>query len=291
LLTQTLQHIRDGLLSLAYPQECRICQKSVDSWNDGVVCARCWRDTSVTKLFANAECCFKCNAPLLARNNFPALLQGASEFEQSAGSQPLSLAQTERADGASDLANIGVARKRWCNQCDDLPFTFARSCGAYSGALEANVLFLKSQPHICRKLRDILLRTFAVNQEILASQVLIPVPLHPARQLERGFNQAELLAKLLASHFHLPLGKNLLIRNKNTDRHRAGMDELDRLKSVERAFQASNANAIENVSVLLIDDLFTTGSTLSCAAKTLLHAGAAQVKVFTIAKVLGRIAS
>jgi ComF family protein len=157
--------------------------------------------------------------------------------------------------------------------------------------LEANLLFLKSQPHICRRLREILLQTFATNQQILASDLLIPVPLHTARRLERGFNQAELLAKIIASHFHLKLNTKALVRAKNTERHRAGMDSLDRMKSVERAFQITDAGSIRNLSVLLIDDLFTTGSTISAAAKTLLKAGATQVKVFTLAKVTPAVPS
>jgi ComF family protein len=166
-----------------------------------------------------------------------------------------------------------------------MPFTHARACGAYAGTLEANVLFLKSQPHVCRRLRDILRQTFAANLAYLSSDLVMPVPLHLRRRLERGFNQAELIAGVIAAHFDLRLDAATLVRSKNTERHRAGMDALDRKKSVEGAFRVIDADAIESASVLLVDDVFTTGSTICAAAKTLLAAGAAQVQILTLAKV------
>jgi ComF family protein len=280
LFSQTLQHIRDGLLSLAYPQECRICHQAVDSWNDGVVCATCWEDASLTRLFRDTICCQKCNAPLPVKGRPFADGQSAAESESAAART----APVEPQPAGSSVPAGGPVKH--CQQCEDLPFSLARSCGAYAGALEASLLFLKSQPHICRRLRDMILQTLTAQQAILASDVLIPVPLHPLRRLERGFNQAELLAKLIASHFHIPLNTKALLRAKNTDRHRAGMDSLDRLKSVKGAFRLTDTAALKNASVLLTDDVFTTGSTLSEAARTLSDAGVGQVKVFTIAKVI-----
>jgi ComF family protein len=179
-------------------------------------------------------------------------------------------------------------RQTSCKQCAPMPFTFARACGAYAGALEAQVLFLKSQPHVCRRLGDLLRQTFAANQPYLSSDVVMPVPLHPARRLERGFNQAELLAKLIAGHFHLRLDGKSLERRQNTERHRAGLDAFDRLKSVKEAFQVVHRQSLQNASVLLLDDVFTTGSTICAAAKTLLEAGAARVQVLTLARVTQR---
>ena len=167
-----------------------------------------------------------------------------------------------------------------------MPFACARACGAYAGALEANVLFLKSQPHLCRRLRHIVWRTYSANRNVLESDVLMPVPLHAARKRERGFNQAELIARALAADGHIQLDTRSLMRAKNTERHRAGMDEVDRAKSVERAFKVVRPERLKNRSVLLIDDVFTTGHTLGAAAQTLLDAGAARVRVLTIARVV-----
>ena len=114
----------------------------------------------------------------------------------------------------------------------------------------------------------------------------MPVPLHAARKQERGFNQAELIAKTIAAGFHIHLDTGALIRAKNTERHRAGLDEVDRAKSVEQAFKVIRPELLKNLSVLLIDDVFTTGQTVNAAARALLAAGAAQVKVLTIARVV-----
>jgi ComF family protein len=268
-----IQTLRDGILSLTYPQECRICNQPVESWNDGIVCAACWDNRLVTKLFANLPGCLKCHLPMATRQSFPAPESAQNRFEPA---DPNLLPPTPFVEPLQAS----------CRQCAPMPFTFARACGAYAGALEANVLFLKSQPHICGRLRQLLWQTFTANQSYLASDVVMPVPLHPARRLERGFNQAELLARLIAGHFHLRLDASGLERTQNTARHRAGMDAFDRQKSVKGAFQAAPAKSLQNASVLLVDDLFTTGSTICAAAQTLLEAGAAQVQVLTLARVI-----
>ncbi|MBI3650636.1 MAG: ComF family protein [Acidobacteria bacterium] len=284
MLRHTLETFRDGLLSLTYPQACHLCSQSVDSWNDGVVCAACWQDPAITRLFNATETCQKCDAPLSAREREATVATPAGDTRPAASLAAQQLATTERASDEAATAQTDC-QARYCRRCEALPFAFARACGAYGGALKANILFLKSQPHICRRLRDLLIQRFAAQQHFLVSDLVIPVPLHTARRVERGFNQAELLAQVIASHFRLRLEKKLLRRAKHTDRHRAGMDALDRLKSVERAFQVTRTGALEKVSVLLVDDLFTTGSTIAETTKTLLQAGAARVNVFTLAKV------
>jgi ComF family protein len=167
-----------------------------------------------------------------------------------------------------------------------MPFHYARSCGAYAGALEANVLFLKSQPHLCRRLRQLLQQTFSTHQEFLQCNVVMPVPLHRDRERQRGFNQAALIARLLAKAFNLRLDCHTLERVKYTEKHGVGMDAHDRAQSVKNAFQVADADAILGVSVLIIDDVLTTGSTISEITKTLLKAGAAEVNLLTVARVI-----
>ena len=241
-----LTSLRDGLTALAYPATCRVCGAMVDRYDDGVACAACWADPVVTPLF-DGPLCAKCGLPLSPR------LAG----HQATG----------------------------CGLCDALSFT-ARACGAYSGALEASIWFLKSHPHLCGKLRRLIAATFDEQRAALVADVIVPVPLHRRRRRERGFNQAERIARLIARESGSPLAANLLIRTKPTERHRAGLDAKDRARSVASAFQVPRPQAVSGLSVLLVDDLFTTGSTLSAAAESLLKAGASRISVMTIARVL-----
>lgn len=244
-----LTSLRDGLIALVYPAQCQVCGAMINRYDDGVACTDCWTDAGITPLF-DGPLCIKCGLPLPAR---------------SAGNQALH-----------------------CGLCGALPFT-ARACGAYAGALEANIRFLKSQPHLCRRLRRLIAQTFAEQGAALAANVVVPVPLHPQRQRERSFNQAELIARLIAREGHLPVDARLLIRTKPTERHRAGFDAKDRARSVAGAFRVAHPRLVSNLSILLVDDVFTTGSTLSSAAQALLDAGAQRISVLTIARVIVRV--
>lgn len=257
MLQQTLRNLRDGLLGIAYPEQCRICGKSVESWDDGVACLCCWNDFTVTKLISGAVC-EKCGIPM------------------------------SRAAPDTRAADAGQ-RPRLCGMCSALPFSAARACGVYSGALEASILFLKVNPHICARLRAIIGRTFSEHREALASELVVPVPLHRLREKERGFNQAAIIAKVVSRAFSLILDERSLVRRNPTERHRAGMDAADRARSVEQAFSVGSSLLIKGASVLLVDDLYTTGSTICAAARCLVEAGASRVSVLTIARVAGRL--
>ncbi|MEW6210107.1 MAG: phosphoribosyltransferase family protein [Acidobacteriota bacterium] len=146
-------------------------------------------------------------------------------------------------------------------------------------------MFLKTHPHICGRLAETICKTFTINRDALSCDVVIPVPLHPARERERGFNQSNLIAKTIASRFDLLLDTSSLLRTKHTERHRAGMDQIDRAKSVERAFAVARPRLMGKASVLVVDDVLTTGSTISAVSDALLEAGAERVVAMTIARV------
>ena len=241
-----LTSLRDGVTALVYPAVCQVCGATIDRYDDGVACAECWEDPSVTPPFVG-PLCEKCGLPMAGRT---------------AGDE------TSR-----------------CGLCDALPFT-ARACGAYAGALEASVRFLKTHPHLCRRLRRLLAATFAEQRAALAADVIVPVPLHRQRRRERGFNQAELIARVVARAGRLPVDARLLVRTKPTERHRAGLDAKDRARSVAKSFLVPRPRLAAGRAILLADDVFTTGSTLAAAAQTLLDAGAASVSVITVARVL-----
>ena len=257
MLEYPFRKVRDGLLGLTYPEDCRVCGDPVESWDDGVACSRCWDDPAVTRLFADRLCC-KCGTPV----------SGAH---------------------AASVASLTKESRRVCGLCSGLPFTAARACGLYSGALEASILFLKTNPHLSPRLRRLLCGTFAENRNTLESEIVVPVPLHRAREKQRGFNQAAIVAALISRKFNLRLDKHSLVRAKPTERHRAGMDATDRAKSVERAFKVGTPRLLEGASVLLVDDVMTTGSTISAATVALIEGGAEKVNVLTIARVGQRV--
>ena len=140
-------------------------------------------------------------------------------------------------------------------------------------------------PQIYPRVRAIIHRTFAEHHDALTSDVVMPVPLHRVREHHRGFNQAAIIARLVSRESGLRFDDRSLQRIKPTERHRAGMDASDRSHSVERAFEVMSRDVIDGVSVLLVDALLTTGSTISAATQSLLAAGAKQVKVLTLARV------
>jgi ComF family protein len=178
-----------------------------------------------------------------------------------------------------------AARRELCGTCAAFPFSAARCCGTYSGALEASIIFLKSQPHIARRLREMISGTVSNHLHALTSDIIMPVPLHRSRMRERGFNQAKIIARVIARDFRMRLDDRTLVRARPTERHRIGLDAVDRKKSVEGAFSVLRPAMVESRSVLLVDDLFTTGSTVSAASTALLEAGARRVNVLTIARV------
>ena len=115
--------------------------------------------------------------------------------------------------------------------------------------------------------------------------VVVPVPLHPSREKWRGFNQAELIAKSLAARHKLSFNSHLLQRVKDTG-HQVGRTRQERLKSVEGVFSLNSKlySLCSPVAVLLVDDVWTTGATLSECCKILKKAGAKQVWGLVLAR-------
>ena len=170
-----------------------------------------------------------------------------------------------------------------CRRCDQDAFTAARACGVYDGALRASVLALKREPFISPRLVSLLVETQGRAPLDRATRV-IPVPLHPEREKTRGFNQAAVIGRELARAVRLPFDEVSLIRTAHSERHRAGMDAKGRRETVAKAFSVRYPRLIEGDRVLLVDDVFTTGATVSACAAALLAAGAKEVFVLTIAR-------
>ncbi|MBQ7884585.1 MAG: ComF family protein [Clostridia bacterium] len=114
----------------------------------------------------------------------------------------------------------------------------------------------------------------------LTCDIVVPVPLCRKRLKQRGYNQAELLAKGFCKKLNLPLLVNVLVRVKQTPTQ-VSLNISERLKNMKDAFSVTSNDQIKGKTVLVIDDVFTTGATIAECSKTLLHAGAKRVYAVT----------
>lgn len=246
-LVRQTDSLYDAALALLYPQACAVCgSEEVGARADGVACATCWHET---RTFSGEETmCWKCGALAVG-----------------------TLVAESKREGVR------------CRRCEMEAFTAARACGVYEGALRASVLALKREPHAPSRLARLM---FGAQQRapLNGATRIMPVPLHPERMRERGFNQASVLAAALARLTGLPLDESSLVRTLHTSRHRAGMDARARRESVDKAFAVQHPRLVEGERILLIDDVFTTGATVSSCATALRAAGAQEVFVLTLAR-------
>lgn len=115
----------------------------------------------------------------------------------------------------------------------------------------------------------------------LSADLIVPVPLHPSRQAERGYNQSALLTRVLAAEVGVPVDERLLIRQRATE-HQVGLGQVDRARNVAGAFTCRGDAAGKRV--ILVDDVATTGATLEACAAALREAGAGSVIAFVLAR-------
>lgn len=113
------------------------------------------------------------------------------------------------------------------------------------------------------------------------SGILVPIPLHVSRYKERGFNQSEILGKFFAQKQKLRMAKDMLVRTKKTLPQAEIAHRKDRLKNMEGVFGLNNS---VQESIILFDDVFTTGATMRSAAKVLKQKGARPIWAITMAR-------
>jgi ComF family protein len=177
----------------------------------------------------------------------------------------------------------GAPDQERCGRCEELAFTVARAAGIYQGALRESVLLLKRQPYVPQHVES-LLTEVVMREPLSRSTRVIPVPLHPKRLKTRGFNQASIIGQTVSKALELPLDEVSLVRVSTTEKYRAGMDTKGRRDSVAAAFRVVHPRLIAGEDILLVDDVFTTGATISACAEALVAAGAGNVFVLTVAR-------
>ncbi len=179
----------------------------------------------------------------------------------------------------------------FCGACADTIERPAETAGAsvaafvYAGAVSRAIVRFKYErrPDLARPLGDLLWRSLAPRASALDGVVVIPVPLHPSRLAERGFNQSALVAARVARHLDAPLLPLALQRLRAT-KPQAALDRAARIANCAGAFRARRPETLRGRPALLVDDVRTTGATLAACAMALLEAGASRVHDAVIAQ-------
>jgi ComF family protein len=164
-------------------------------------------------------------------------------------------------------------------------FNHVRALGRYEGALATIIHNLKykqkfSMIHLLR-----FLLTHMPNHDIIFSSydLLIPVPLHRSRLRQRGFNQSVLLGNILKKKYRLPLCTGILKRTAPT-LPQVTLPVQARKLNIKNAFHVKKIQSVEGKNILLIDDVYTTGSTMNECARVLKKSGASRVDGFVVAR-------
>jgi ComF family protein len=166
-------------------------------------------------------------------------------------------------------------------------FDMARSFGAYTPRMSRAILLLKygNVAPLGAWFARILADLIPKQSEDFAADAVVPVPLDQARFRERGYNQAELIAKPLARLLGIPFRSSLLVRTRPRPNH-LRLTRRERWETVRGAYAPCERAPVDKLRVLLVDDVFTTGATLDACCRALKGAGASRVVGLTIARAL-----
>jgi len=243
-----LRKALDALASLVFPAPCRICEATLTTASRIPICLECLDSL-----------------------------------------QPLSGPQCQRCGRPFPSGLAAAVAKPLCHACRRGVYAFdlARSYGAYDGAMVRAITLLKYDA--VTPLGDWfgarLAEMMAGEPETCTAEVVVPVPLHASRLRERGYNQAEWIARPLARRLGLPLRSYLLVRTKPRP-DKLKLTRQERWRTVRGAYATREGTRIDKRRVLLVDDVFTTGATLDACSRALRQAGAGWVIGVTVARVL-----
>ncbi len=166
-----------------------------------------------------------------------------------------------------------------CPMTDDDSLAFAHFGGAVAIALRR--FKYEERADLARPLGHLLRR--AVVDAGIHTDVVVPVPLHPRRLAERGYNQAALLARAVADQLDVPFAPRALERQRQTAQQ-ARLGRAERLVNMAEAFEVRDKPAVEGRAILLVDDVLTTGATLLACRDALIRSGAEEVRSVCLAR-------
>jgi ComF family protein len=256
MLVSSVSGVAESLFATVFPSDCRLCGTPLVNISRLPVCRACLTDVAPIE----GTVCSVCGERLLTPF---AVGEGASEVR------------------------CGVCRRV------EPPFVKAVAYGSYDGGLRELIHLLKYEQ--VRPAAAVLGRLLTEAVRGLESGwtqrpiVVIPVPLHARKLRQRGFNQSELIAqefiKLEAGSSCVTLQTRVLQRRRETA-SQIGLTRHQRRENIRGAFVVAKLQEIARREILLIDDVFTTGTTVSECARVLLRAGASKVFVATVGRTL-----
>lgn len=169
-----------------------------------------------------------------------------------------------------------------CGRCEEQPppFEWAVHLAVYDGSMESHIARLKFEGRraIARPLGALLGEVVTQGRRLPTAAVVVPVPLHASRERERGYNQAALLGRALAERLDRPYLAGVLRRVRDTETQ-AKLSLPERRRNLRGAFRTVRPAAVRGRTVVLVDDVYTSGTTCREAALALLRAGAEAVGV------------
>ena len=252
-----VRDLANELLDLVLPPKCHLCDNLASPAHGRLLCTTCasgWREV--------VPACPACGRP------DEDLDDDTPADPPTGGSTPLSAQR--------------------CTTCLQDPWAFdrARSLYAYEDKIAEAIRALKYRRRagLARWLGQAMAQRIPTVFRDTAYTGVVPVPLHWTRFWSRGFNQAELLARPVAQALDVPV-QEAVYRVRAT-RKQARLGKADRQDNLEHAFAVRPRVrfAVQDATLLLIDDVFTTGATTSACAAVLKEAGARHVDVFTLAR-------
>lgn len=235
--------IVSGFADILFPPECPACGTVLVAGGEHSFCSECLSTIN----FITPPLCASCGLPFTAT------------------------------DGANHL----------CEDCilSPPPFSVARALGKYEEALLDVIHLFKYHGKVSagEALGRMMAKACYDSLAIGDYSLIIPVPLHPKRLRERGFNQSLILARQISKMFSIPLDF-ITLRRKIRTEAQVNLSRQKRAANVRGIFEVTDRNRIESKKILLIDDVYTTGSTVKECSEILMKNGAGEVAVLTLAR-------
>lgn len=182
---------------------------------------------------------------------------------------------------------ISSKEMEYCYDCSVKEFHYVRgySVWLYDAVMKRSIIEFKykGRKEYTQYYVEEMIRHLGSEIKEICPDVIIPIPVHPSRRRQRGYNQAELLANELGNKMHFQTRSDILIRVIKT-RPQKELSNVERMKNLERAFcvRRTGEDFSKFHKVLLIDDIYTTGSTIEACAKVLKRAGMGKVYFITL---------